>query len=166
MPTLRLGLVADHQRCPENAASRTGYGFHMKLTRTTLPGEYISDTDGLIVGEMRRTALEQLEQWSLDALADRVELAVSELVTNAFRHGVGPSVKVCMWRTDRVVCVEVANGRPDASSDFVQRDVNELAENGRGLLLVAAVSDAIGLSPDHFRIWCSFALGGDRHCSE
>jgi anti-sigma regulatory factor (Ser/Thr protein kinase) len=75
---------------------------------------------------------------------DEAELLVSELVTNAVRHG-GPPVRV------RVSCdgtdgmsVSVTDGNPHPP---VRRDVPFDAEGGRGVALVDIISDRWGV--DH-----------------
>ncbi|WP_432546252.1 ATP-binding protein [Kineococcus sp. SYSU DK004] len=74
---------------------------------------------------------------------DEAQLLVSELVTNAVRHG-GPPVRV------RVECdgtaglqVSVSDGHPARP---VRRDVPPDAEGGRGVALVDIISDRWGVS--------------------
>ncbi|MGI4894626.1 MAG: ATP-binding protein [Janthinobacterium lividum] len=77
-------------------------------------------------------------------VVDEAQLLVSELVTNAVRHG-GPPVRV------RVDCdgsagmqVSVTDGNPHPP---VRRDAAPDAEGGRGVALVDIVSDRWGV--DH-----------------
>jgi anti-sigma regulatory factor (Ser/Thr protein kinase) len=77
---------------------------------------------------------------------DEAQLLVSELVTNAVRHG-GPPVRV------RVSCegdgpalhVRVSDGNPLPP---VRRDVAPEAEGGRGVALVDIISDRWGVEHD------------------
>jgi anti-sigma regulatory factor (Ser/Thr protein kinase) len=81
-----------------------------------------------------------LRQWDLEALADTVELLVSELVTNAVRAAaLVPPQPVRFWLTsDRAaVLIQVWDG--DFSHPVCQDEGLE-AEAGRGLLLVETLS--------------------------
>ncbi|MYR46661.1 SpoIIE family protein phosphatase, partial [Streptomyces sp. SID5910] len=65
------------------------------LARThALPPEQVADwtlpADASVVGTARRLVDQQLAAWDLDEAAFTTELIVSELVTNAIRHGKGP----------------------------------------------------------------------------
>jgi anti-sigma regulatory factor (Ser/Thr protein kinase) len=107
---------------------------------------------------------ETLERWRLDPEFDTVALVVSELVTNALRHGltssgllpeVGSPVRLDLMRwAARLVCAvrdpsaappESASGCDEpgglgAFGDFA-------AESGRGLCLVESFSDSWGWHP-------------------
>lgn len=77
---------------------------------------------------------------------DEAQLLVSELVTNAVRHG-GPPVRV------RVSCDGSGPSLHVAVSDGnrlppVRRDVSPEAEGGRGVALVDIVSDRWGVQHD------------------
>jgi anti-sigma regulatory factor (Ser/Thr protein kinase) len=73
---------------------------------------------------------------------DEAQLLVSELVTNAVRHG-GPPVTV------RVECVGVEGLRVSVSDGDprppVRRDVDPDSEGGRGVALVDILSDRWGV---------------------
>ncbi len=91
----------------------------------------------------------------LDCL-DAAELACTELVTNALLHA----------HTDMVVTIEVHEAVRVSVRDFnptppLQRHYGVQATTGRGLALVAAVSDEHGISdvgPDGKTMW--FTVGG------
>ena len=107
------------------------------------------------VREARRLTRKTLEQWNLDDRFDDVCLVVSELVTNALRHGLpagtprpreqDPPVRLHLMRwTERLVCAVRA---PSADSP-VSRDSDDFsAESGRGLFLVDSFSDGWGWHP-------------------
>jgi len=93
-----------------------------------------------------------LWEWGLSALDEPVELAVSELVTNAIQACAGlaretsghggevrgvPSVWLWLTSDGRQLIVEVGDGSPQPP---VQAATEEDAEGGRGLLLVETVS--------------------------
>lgn len=118
----------------------------------------------------RRFAYETLAGWGL-AEAERTEdvlLCVSELATNALVHGVPPGrhFRVFLRRGGRgdALRVEVHD-----SGGGIPRVVDDADEGGRGLLLVAALSDTWGVrerDPGKV-VWCEFGegfprLGGDQ----
>ncbi|MFI9646029.1 ATP-binding protein [Streptomyces sp. NPDC052040] len=96
--------------------------------------------------EARRGARCVLRSWGLPAeVRETVELVVSELVTNAVRHGRVPGryFEVAMaYDGEKAVEVEVS----DASERLpVPADPGPEATSGRGLLLVAALSQSWGV---------------------
>ncbi|MFD3452009.1 SpoIIE family protein phosphatase [Streptomyces sp. NPDC058691] len=91
------------------------------------------------VGNMRSLARRQLDQWGLEYLAFDMELIVSELITNAIRHGQDPiRLRLVL---DRTLICEVS----DAASTFPHiRRAATTDEGGRGLFLVAQCSHRWG----------------------
>ena len=86
----------------------------------------------------------------------RVELIVTELVTNAVRHGPGGPVRLAVEAGGRGFRGEVADpGAGIRRRDLVSRRATE--EGGRGLFLVDALSDSWGLSDDDSRVWFEVA---------
>jgi anti-sigma regulatory factor (Ser/Thr protein kinase) len=89
----------------------------------------------------RLHARQMLWEWSLTRLSESVELLVSELVTNAVAasRSMVQTLPVRLWllagTTQVLVMVWDANPRPPA-----QAEAGDDAENGRGLLLVDAMS--------------------------
>ncbi|MEU1177443.1 ATP-binding protein [Streptomyces sp. NPDC005820] len=106
----------------------------------------------------RRFAARTLAGWGLDGTgrADDVLLCVSELVTNALLHGVPPGRQFLLFlRYDgRVLRLEVHDSGPG-----VPRIADACDEGGRGLLLVAALSDTWGVRERALgkAVWCEFA---------
>ncbi len=95
-------------------------------------------------GQARRAAKEVLRRWQLPSLVDRVVLVVSELVTNSVRYG-GPPVSMVLSLRSRVVRVAVHDAVsmvPDLHPDAALRPD---AESGRGLLIVTAIADEVGV---------------------
>ncbi len=78
------------------------------------------------------------------ALVDDALLLTSELVTNSVLHG-GPPLVIAVECDGEQLQVRVRDGSPavPAPQDAAQSD-----ENGRGLALVAALSDEWGVDPD------------------
>ncbi|MGC9499432.1 SpoIIE family protein phosphatase [Streptomyces sp. WG7] len=91
------------------------------------------------VAATRRSVTEQLTQWGLDEGAFVTELVVSELVTNAIRYG-EPPIRLRLIRDSALIC-EVSDG--SATSPHLRR-ANAYDEGGRGLLLVAQLTERWG----------------------
>lgn len=88
-----------------------------------------------------------VQEWGLTALADNVELVVSELITNALHasRGLGPAPSLRLWLLGDAVQVVILvwDASPYAP---IRADVPAYAEAGRGLLLVEATSSQWGTS--------------------
>ncbi|MEU6192194.1 SpoIIE family protein phosphatase [Streptomyces sp. NPDC047061] len=109
------------------------------------------------VAGVRAAASHRLEEWGLEESAFVTELVVSELVTNAIRYGV-PPIRLRLIR-DRTLICEVSDGSSTAPH---LRRARVFDEGGRGLLLVAQLTDRWG-SRQHARgktIWCEQTLAG------
>ncbi|MFI8849157.1 SpoIIE family protein phosphatase [Streptomyces sp. 891-h] len=91
--------------------------------------------DPAIVSKARSMAARQLREWGLEELLLTTELMVSELVTNAIRHGAGP-IRLCLIRHTVLSC-EVTDG---SSTSPRLRHPRTTDEGGRGLFLVAQLS--------------------------
>ncbi|MFD8347598.1 ATP-binding protein [Streptomyces coelicoflavus] len=111
------------------------------------------------VPDARRYAHETLAGWGLadTERGEDVLLCVSELVTNALLYGVPPGRLFLLFlRYDgRVLRVEVHDSGGGVPRINAGRD-----EGGRGLLLVAALSDAWGVREREpgKAVWCEFTL--------
>ncbi|WUT05432.1 SpoIIE family protein phosphatase [Streptomyces sp. NBC_00704] len=99
-------------------------------------------SDPAAVAETRKRAVDQLETWGLTDAAFVTELIVSELVTNAIRHG-RPPVQLRLIH-DRALICEVSDGGGTAPH---MRRARTYDEGGRGLLLVAQLSRRWGTRP-------------------
>lgn len=123
------------------------------------PARYGFEVDflptGFRVGQMRRITAAHLRLWGLTALCDTAMLVVSELVTNAVRHGRGNPVGFRVISSDGELRIEVTDGN---SAPARLRNAGEAAENGRGLVLIAALAKEWGVSPDGRMTWCSLAI--------
>jgi serine/threonine-protein kinase RsbW len=122
------------------------------VTRCALPGE----VSGLLLADVRlanvpesasaaRRVVKTLAcAWGAEAIADRAELLVCELVANAAKHArdpLGSDLRLVISRTGERLRVEVH----DASTALpCVRHGEPLAEDGRGLLLAEALADALG----------------------
>ncbi|WP_169948930.1 SpoIIE family protein phosphatase [Microbispora sp. H11081] len=111
--------------------------------------------DPALVAPTRKLAIEQLLAWGLDEMEFVTGLVVSELVTNAMRHGTGP-IQLRMIR-DRTLICEVSDGSSTAPH---LRRARVFDEGGRGLLLVARLTQGWGArqTANGKTIWCEQAL--------
>ncbi|MFE7130962.1 ATP-binding protein [Streptomyces sp. NPDC057638] len=93
---------------------------------------------------MRRITLASLRHWNLAPLIPDATLLVSELVTNAIRHGDGRAVLLSVEHHTTELRIAVTDG---TSTLPTLHDARDDDEHGRGLHLVAAIVDAWGVSP-------------------
>lgn len=93
---------------------------------------------------------------------DRVELVVSELVTNAVRYGPGETISLRLVAmpggavTGEVV--DQGDGHVAIGERYVTTDGlgDELAEGGRGLLIVDRLASDWGVEPGSTHVWFRF----------
>ncbi|MET8767926.1 SpoIIE family protein phosphatase [Streptomyces sp. NPDC004658] len=98
-----------------------------------LPNELVT------VPTARRLAARQLREWGLEPLVTDVESLVSELVTNAIRHGDGPiGLRLIQHRVLTCEVSDTNTGQPRS------RHPGNLDEHGRGLHLVGRLSRRCG----------------------
>ncbi|MFD5032042.1 ATP-binding protein [Streptomyces sp. NPDC058220] len=96
---------------------------------------------------LRRIVHTYLCAWDLEDLCDSAELALTELLANVVRHVPGRGCSVLfMWQPDSLR-VEVTDKEPRLPTVKELQDPTELSEDGRGLLLIDAVTDRWGVTP-------------------
>ncbi|MFF3215788.1 SpoIIE family protein phosphatase [Streptomyces sp. NPDC002886] len=119
--------------------------------------EWELDPDLSLVAHARELVTDRLSDWDLDELGFATELVVSELVTNAIRYAGGP-VGLRLIR-DRVLVCEVSD--PSSTQPRLRR-ARETDEGGRGLFLVAQLSDRWGcrFTSTGKTIWTEQPIGG------
>ncbi|MDV9169447.1 ATP-binding protein [Streptomyces sp. W16] len=106
---------------------------------------------------------ETLTSWSVTDRMDDALLCVSELTTNAVLHGVPPGRGFALHLSlhpDGVLRIEVHDSGTTELRK-VRTPYRSLdAEEGRGLMLVAALSDkwGVGEREPGKVVWCEFAL--------
>ena len=111
--------------------------------------------------QARRAVAECASRLGLDEVVDDLLLVVSELVTNAVRHG-APPVRLEVLADDDVVRVTVGDGNPGLPQPRV---VDDDAEGGRGMVLVEMLASEHGVrqQPPGKSVWASVARpGGER----
>ncbi len=111
--------------------------------------------DPRAAGIARRHVRDQLAAWGLEELTPTTELLASELVGNAVRHGRGP-MALRLLRDIDLVC-EVSD---DSLTMPRIRHASETDEGGRGLQLVASLSQRWGTryTPNGKCIWTAQQL--------
>lgn len=95
------------------------------------------------IGQVRRIVSAQLRYWHLDPLIDRAALGVTELLTNVHRHA--EPDKICTVEIELLLdrlTVSVHDHDPRLPQ---LRETDPFATGGRGLAMVAAVSDSWGV---------------------
>jgi CheY-like chemotaxis protein/anti-sigma regulatory factor (Ser/Thr protein kinase) len=109
------------------------------------------DADVSSVPLARRFVRSRLREWGADRMVDQASLIVTELAANAVIHAASP-YEVRVTHVDGVLRIEVADG--DAGTPEPQ-PFSAVAESGRGIVLVSAVSASWGIDaqPDGKVTW-------------
>ena len=106
------------------------------------------------VGEARRHARYVLEPHADADVVERLELVVSELVTNAVRHGPGELITLrLMSAPDGTITGEVAD---QGDGVVAIREHDATAAGGMGLPIVDALTSAWGVYPGSTHVWFRF----------
>ncbi|MFZ4266646.1 ATP-binding protein [Streptomyces arboris] len=138
---------------PETATVRwTELTLDVSAESRTLPREPES------AAAARRLVQAALQSWGLETLVGSATLVVSELVANAAEHARGPSVQVTVTRVG-VYRAQVAVTDLDRTVPVLGLAPGDDQERGRGLAIVAAVSEAWGVVPlsSGKRVWAQVA---------
>ncbi|MEV7084284.1 SpoIIE family protein phosphatase [Streptomyces sp. NPDC093085] len=120
------------------------------------------DPVGRSVATARAFVRDTLQGWGYSDVVDDAVVLTSELVTNAVVHA-GTSADVLCLRTEQGVRVEVADRYPEREVP-IQGSARSFAgpdqENGRGLLLCAALASRWGVeySPTYKQVWFQLEL--------
>ncbi|MGW3341326.1 ATP-binding protein [Streptomyces sp. NPDC001009] len=111
------------------------------------------------VRTVRRIVIQYMTFLRQDAaLLEDVELAVSELVTNAVEYG-HDSVVLRLRCDDGELRIEVKDDNPVPAT---LGDPADDDESGRGLWIVAVLARDWGVSEDGRTTWCTFRIAGGR----
>ncbi len=99
-----------------------------------------------------------LTRWGLGDLLDPVQLAVSELVTNAVRYG-RPPVRLTLRADDETLSAGVHDGGQPLRRG--PEHPGHDAESGRGLAILAALGQRTGTRPEVGGkvVWVQFLRG-------
>ncbi|MER6738244.1 SpoIIE family protein phosphatase [Streptomyces puniciscabiei] len=119
-------------------------------------------SDPAAVAQARAEILAQLTQWQLHEVAFTAELVASELITNAIRYG-RPPIRLRLIRDTTLLC-EVFDANSTAPH---LRRARTLDEGGRGLLLVAQLTERWGTRhhAEGKTIWAEIALPSGREAT-
>ncbi|MGW0916757.1 ATP-binding protein [Streptomyces sp. NPDC002784] len=115
----------------------------------------LSPADSIWPQRLRRIVRAGLKYWGRPELAEEAELLLTELATNALRHGQGPQIGVRICLRSNHLKIEVNDGSP-ARPEVRQAAFDD--ETGRGLFLVASIADTWGVSDDGTTTWCTLPL--------
>ncbi|MFG2327997.1 SpoIIE family protein phosphatase [Streptomyces sp. NPDC048604] len=154
--TLTTGLLPDGQLPTRDDAALLVCRVHALAADRIASWEL--DLDPRAAGQARRHIREQLAVWGLDDLAPTTELIVSELIGNVVRYARGP-VHLRLLESAGLTC-EVYDG--SLATPRI-RHAAETDEGGRGLQLVAALSQRWGAryTTAGKCIWTEQALSAD-----
>lgn len=98
------------------------------------------------IGQVRRILSAQLRYWHLDQLIDRAALGVTELLTNVHRHA--QPDKMCTVEIELLLDRLTVSVRDHDPRLPVVEDAPDLSTCGRGLAMVAAMSESWGARRD------------------
>ncbi|WP_328373263.1 ATP-binding protein (plasmid) [Streptomyces sp. NBC_00445] len=99
--------------------------------------------------QVRQVIGTHLRCWRRSSLSDAVLLATTEAFANAVRHGSRSPrdrITVAMENSNEQLCVAISDQTP-GQLPIVQSGTDLLAECGRGLALIEAVTDLWGVRP-------------------
>ncbi|MFD0291476.1 SpoIIE family protein phosphatase [Streptomyces sp. NPDC127118] len=126
-----------------------------------IPGEDVAEwqlaLDPREVARSRRLVRGKLLDWNLPDAVEAAELMVSELVTNAVKHGRSHHIVLRLVRTGALLC-EVSDDEPAPATLL---DATSHDESGRGLIVVSGLAREWGTSTTaHGKtVWFEQALG-------
>jgi anti-sigma regulatory factor (Ser/Thr protein kinase) len=110
------------------------------------------------VPRARAAITDTVRSWGADVDPDILQLAVSEVVTNAVHHGGGPLTVEVVW-LDHDLRVGVTDDNPGTVPRLVIAAAD--AESGRGLHILEAITEAWGVERDgdHKTVWFRLPTG-------
>ncbi|MEU7059090.1 ATP-binding protein [Streptomyces sp. NPDC046197] len=116
------------------------------------------------IGQVRRIVSAHLRYWHLDPLIDRAALGVTELLTNVHQHA--EPDKLCTVEIELLLDRLMVSVRDHDPRLPVVEDIDgiaPLATGGRGLAMVAAMSESWGVRPDGDKgkvVWFALPTSG------
>jgi anti-sigma regulatory factor (Ser/Thr protein kinase) len=154
---------------PAVRMAAAGHGVHplaadrAALEWTCFPRVATRTPDGTAqsVGAARDFGLATMRRWTVADRTDDISIVLSELLTNALRHGADQParpVRVALVQPAQFVLVVVADPGRQVP---VLREPDYLAESGRGLHVINALSDTWGCTTPTDTgkaVWALFAV--------
>jgi anti-sigma regulatory factor (Ser/Thr protein kinase) len=107
------------------------------------------------IGEARGHVRAALSEHADPDTVDRIELVVSELVTNSIRHGPGEPITLRLATTDEGDVVGAVEDRGEGVVEMRQPDLDKLP-GGLGLSIVDSLASDWGVYPDTTHVWFRF----------
>jgi anti-sigma regulatory factor (Ser/Thr protein kinase) len=106
-----------------------------------LPAQHLWPSTPRGVHRARHALTATLTQWGIPELTDQAGLVLSELMTNAHKHGfvATRSIGTSFIQLDAAVRLEVHDTRPDAHPTLLKATDSD--ETGRGLAIVDAITN-------------------------
>ena len=159
-PVLEMAALAGGNWPLAMGPAGPGWTCHPRIATRT-PG-----MDTSCVGVARDFTIATLRRWEVAERGDDIVTVVSELLTNAFRHALPglsetrPRRPVRLGLLQPGHCVLCAVADPSEKAP-VPQEPDHLAESGRGLHVVAALSDTWGFTvPTDMGkvVWAMFAI--------
>ena len=150
----RAGLASGNFRLLGNPARDQ---CHLPRIATRTPG-----TGPRSVRAAREFALATLQRWGVAERSEDVAIVISELLTNALRHAVpepGHTRPIRLGLLQPGPCLLCAVTDPSRAAPIPQAPPEFLAETGRGLHIICALSDRWGytaLSDAGKVVWATF----------
>ncbi|MGA4842125.1 ATP-binding protein [Streptomyces sp. G45] len=113
------------------------------------------------IGRTRRIVAAILRYWGWDQVIDPALLCLTELLTNVGTHTCSRECDLRLESSPLSVRIVVSD---DCKSMPVVRGQDPLAENGRGMLMIAATADGWGAVPTATgkSVWAELRLGTSR----
>lgn len=107
---------------------------------------------------VRRVVRARLILWGHACLADEAAVCVTEILANVHRHVGSPECELLLQGLPDGVLAAVSDRSP--VRPVVVADSGSLGEGGRGMLLVASVAEAWGVSPTEAgkQVWVKLRL--------
>ncbi|MCX4740737.1 ATP-binding protein [Streptomyces antibioticus] len=161
MTTHIVGQERTRRRAPGTAdelISRTGAlpALEVCIERRPDPDRGgLSTADAAWPKRLRRIVRASLNRWGRPELIEDTELLLTELATNALRHGSGRSICVRVSAQDDTLKIQVTDGSP-TRPELRHAALDD--EGGRGLLLVESLAEEWGVSDDGTTTWCTLPL--------
>lgn len=110
------------------------------------------------LAQMRRITAAYLRLWGYGALVDAVVLGLTEMLTNVGRHSGSSACVLTLQDIGTGVRLTVS----DTSTKLpAAREIDWIAESGRGMHLIAATADTFGSTPTPTGkdVWAVFGYG-------